>query len=208
MIRTYLVEDQTLLRQSLRAMLELDDEIVVVGDAPNAEQAVAELGAIAADVVLMDVRLPGMDGIAATRLLKESRPELAIVVLAFYRDEHVTSAIEAGASGYLLKTCTTSELLEAVRAAHAGHTPIDPSVVTEVVSELARMRRARRESLLTKRQIEVLRLIAGGHRHGAIAQILFVSERTVSREVRNIFDRLGVNDAPHAIAEAFRKGLL
>jgi DNA-binding NarL/FixJ family response regulator len=207
-IRTYLVEDQNLLRESLRAMLDGDDAIEVVGDAPDAEQAIAELDAIAADVVLMDIRLPGMNGLAATRLLKAKQPKLAVVVLTFYPDEHVTSAIDAGASGYVLKTCTAEDLFRAVRAAHAGLTYIDPAVVTEVVKELARSRKERRSSLLTERQIQILRLIAGGEGHRSISEILFVSERTVNREVRHIFDGLGVNDAAHAVARAYEKGIL
>ena len=207
-IRTYVVEDQTLLRQSMIAILDGDEGIEVVGSSPDAEQALADLDSTAADVVLMDIRLPGMNGIAATRLLKARHDDLAVVVVTFHRDEHVTSAIEAGASGYILKTCTVDDLLRAVRMAHEGLTPIDPSVVAEVVSELAAYRKASRDTLLTERQTEILRLIAGGHRVKAIAEMLFVGDRTVSREIRNIFDRLGGNDAPHAVAEAYKMGLL
>ena len=116
-IRVYLVEDQTLLRESVAAMLELEPEIKVVGAAERGEQAVSDIEALHVDVVLMDVNLPGLNRIEATRLLKERHRDLVVVALTYLQDEHVAAAIEAGASGYILKTCTADELVRAVRAA-------------------------------------------------------------------------------------------
>ena len=207
-IRVYLVEDQRLLRESLRTMLELEPEFEVVGEAGDAERALSELGTLNVDVVLMDIGLPGMNGIEATAHLKEKRGDVAVVVLTFLDDEHVAAAIEVGASGYILKSCTRQDLLEALRTAYRGQVPIDPAVAPELLRELAELRKAHRKSLLTPRQIEVLKLVAGGMRYKDIAGTLFVSESTVNREIRNIFDRLGVNDAAQAVSEAYRRRIL
>jgi DNA-binding NarL/FixJ family response regulator len=207
-IRVYLVEDQTLLRESVAAMLELEPEIEVVGTAERGEQAVSDIDALQVDVVLMDLGLPGMNGIETTRLLKERHPDLVVVALTFLQDEHVAAAIEAGASGYILKACTADELVRAVRAAHDGQLPMDPSLVRGLVHELAHLRRLRRDSILTERQVQVLKLVASGNRYRDVATALFISERTVIREMRIIYDSLGVNDAPHAVSEGYTRGLI
>ncbi len=207
-IRVYLVEDQALIRESLRAMLELEPGIEVVGEAAEGDWALQELETIDLDVVLMDIGLPGRDGIEITHLLRQKRPKLTVVMLTSYQDEYVTEAAEAGASGYILKSCTRQQLVEAIRAAYRGHVPIDPSLTGRLVRELAELKGVHRESLVTLRQTEILKLVASGTHYREIAGTLYVSETTVNREMRNIFDRLGVNDAAHAVSEAYKKGLI
>ena len=207
-IRIFLIEDQALIRMSLRIMLEQEPELDVVGEAANAERALQEMEALAADVVLVDIGLPCMNGIEFTRLLKEKHRHMAVVMLTSYDGDYVGAAIEAGASGYIIKTCSRKELSQAVRAAHRGQMSMDPALVSRLVRELAELRKAHSDSLLTPRQLQVLNLIASGKRHKEIADTLFVSESTVNREVRNIFDRLGVNDAAYAVSEAYKRRLI
>ena len=207
-IRVYLVEDQALLRESLRTMLGLEPDIQMVGEADRAEHALQELETRDVDVVLMDIRLPGMNGIEATRQLKEKHEKLAVVMLTAYEDEYVGEAIEAGATGYVLKSCTPQQLVQAVRAAYEGQATLDPSITGKLVHELAELRKAHRESLLTKRQGEILKLVADGINYKDIAARLFISVTTVNREMRDIFNRLGVKDAAQAVSEAYKRGIL
>ena len=207
-IRVYLVEDQTILRESLGESLSLDQAIEVMGSSRDAEHAIRELDALPVDVVLMDIELPGISGIEATRLLNEKHPDLAVVVLSFDEDEFVEAALEAGAASYLLKSCTRDELLKAIVSAAAGQSPLDSSLVSRLARNLAQLRSSRRDGLLTSRQTEVLKLIAGGMRYKDLSVTLFISPSTVNREVLSIFDRLGVNDAAQAVSEAHKRRLL
>lgn len=207
-IRVYLVEDQTLLRETLGTMLMTDPELEVVGSSADAEHALLELETLAVDAVLMDILLPGMGGIEATRLLKEQHADLAVVVLTSYQGEYFEAAIEAGATGYIMKSCQPEQLVQAVRLACQGHLLIDPSITRNLARELTQLRQAHRALLLTPRHVEILRLVARGRRYKEIATTLFTSERTVHREIRTIFDRLGVNDAAHAVSEAYKMGLI
>ncbi len=207
-IKVYIVEDQALIRESLKAMLDLEQDIEVSGEAASAEQALQELKTLDVDLVLMDIGLPGMDGIAAASALRERRPHLPVVMLTSYQDEHVAEALWAGASGYILKSITRRQLVEAIRAAHNSQIPIDPAAAANLFNNAATPTHARKDSLLTPRQLDILKLVADGNRYKDIGSRLFVSETTVNREMRNIFNRLGVNDATHAVAEAYRKRLL
>ena len=207
-IRVYLVDDEVLIRESLQVVLDLEPDIEVVGQASDGETVLNDPAARSADVVLMDVRLPGIDGIEATRRLKETVPGIAVVMLSSYDNEYVSAAFAAGASGYILKSYKRLHLVQAVRAASEGQMPIDPSVTGELVRELSNLRQAHRDSILTKRQMEILRLVALGSRYKEIARTLFVSESTINREMRKVYDGLGVKDAAHAVSEAWRRGFL
>lgn len=207
-IRVYLVEDEALLRESLHAVLELEPGIDVVGEAGDAELAIQEVETLEVDIVLMDVQLPGVDGIEATRLLKQRRPDLAVVMLSSYSDDYVGAAFDAGASGYILKSYKRQDLVQALRAARQGQVPIDPSLTGGLVRQLTELRKVHRGSELSPRQVEILRMVANGGRYKDIAGALFVSESTINREMRNIYDRLDVKDAPHAVSVACKKGLI
>jgi DNA-binding NarL/FixJ family response regulator len=189
-------------------MLMTDPELEVVGSSADAEHALLELETLAVDAVLMDILLPGMGGIEATRLLKEQHADLAVVVLTSYQGEYFEAAIEAGATGYIMKSCQPEQLVQAVRLACQGHLLIDPSITRNLARELTQLRQAHRALLLTPRHVEILRMVARGRRYKEIASTLFASERTVHREIRTIFDRLGVNDAAHAVSEAYKMGLI
>ena len=207
-IRVYLVDDEVLIRESLQVVLDLEPDIEVVGQAGDGETVLKDPAALSADVVLMDVRLPGIDGIEATRRLKETVPSIAVVMLSSYDNEYVGAALDAGASGYILKSYKRRRLVQAVRAASEGQMPIDPSLTADLVRELSNLRQAHRDSILTKRQMEILGLVALGSRYREIARTLFVSESTINREMRKVYDGLGVKDAAHAVSEACRRGLL
>ncbi len=207
-IRVYLVEDQALIRDSLRAMLQLEPGIEVVGDAAEAELALQTLETLDVHLVLMDIGLPDMNGIEATRALKRKRPDLPVVMLTALQDEYVTSAVEAGASGYILKSCTRQQLVDAIRVAFQGQVPIDPSLTGQLIHDLAELKKTQHESILSTRQVEILKMVSEGTRYAEIAIRLFISEATVNREMRNIFNRLGVNDAAHAVSEGYKKRLI
>ena len=207
-LRIYLVEDQAILRESLGAMLELETELEVVGETGDAEQALLELETLDVDVVLMDIRLPGMDGIEATRLLMQRHGAPKVLILTSSHDEYLGAAIEAGATGYCLKSCTRQQLAQAIEAVYQGQASIDQSLTGTLVRELAKLRKVHRASILTPRQLEILKLVANGWHYKEIASALFVNERTVQREIRSVFNRLDVNDAAHAVAEAYKQGII
>ena len=207
-IKVYLVEDQDLIRESLSTMLSLESDIEVVGVAADAETALEELEVMSPDVVLMDIRLPGMDGIEATTRIGEIDSDASVLILTSFGDEYIEAALDAGASGYILKSCNREQLVSAVKATHQGQLPIDPSVTTRLVRELSELRKGNSGSQLTPRQLEVLKLVSEGNRYKRIAENLYVSERTVHREMQAIFDRLGVSDAAHAVSEAYRQKII
>ena len=207
-IRVYLVEDQGLVRESLRALLELEPDIQVVNEATEAVQIIQKMEPPEVNVVLMDIGLLGIDGIRATRLLKEKHPEVAVIMLTSFQDEYLAESLEAGASGYILKSSSSQQLVQAVRAANNGEAPIDPSLSAKLVRELAELRRSHSDSLLTPRQVEIMKKVADGFRYAEIAEELFISETTVNREMRNIYNRLGAIDAANAVSEAYRRSLL
>ena len=156
----------------------------------------------------MDIRLPGIDGIEATRQLMIKYPHLKVIMLSAYGSEHLAQAIEAGATGYILKTATPSELVHAVLQASSGQSPIDPDLTAGLVSQFAKASRIARHQGLSSRQREILRLVADGMSSREIAATLAISDATFKREMKNIFNYLGVDDRAHAVAEAFKRHLL
>lgn len=189
-------------------MLELHEDMQVVGEAANGEDAIAQAKLLAPDVVLMDIKMPGMDGIVATLQLKEKMPDTNVIMLTLYDSEYVLQAIEAGASGYILKDATREQLIQAIHDAYRGYSPLAPSISREVVTELANLSRANRDSLLTERQREILRLSAAGLVRREVAAKLYVSEATVKKELSHIFDKLGVIDQAQAISEAMKRRII
>ena len=195
-IRVYLVHDEALIRESLQVVLDLEPEIKVIGQATDAEGALSDLAARSADVLLMNVRSPGTDGLNDTRRLKETVPNAAIIMLSSYNGAHVGAALEAGASGYVPKSCTRS------------HLAVDPSLTRGALRELSNLRNSHRQVQLTQRQLDILGLVAKGNHYSEIARTLFVSESTINCEMRRLYDGLGAKDAAHAVSEAWRRGLL
>ena len=207
-IRVLIVDDHPVVREGLRRMLELEEGIHVVGEASSGEEAIAKAVSFAPDVITMDLKMPGMDGITTTSEIKQRLPEANILMLTLYAEDFVKEAIEAGASGYLLKDSDCEQIIKAVHQVYEGLSPFAPSLARELVTEFAMLSRNNRSSILTKRQKEVLTLIAEGMGGREIGSRLFISASTVKREIRHIFDKLGVNDRSHAVAEAMKKKLI
>jgi DNA-binding NarL/FixJ family response regulator len=193
MIRVLLVDDHQLVRAGLSSLLAATDDVSVVGEASDGRDAVAFVRQSDVDVVLMDLSMPVLDGVAATRQVLEIKPDTRVVVLSSFSDQsRVRDAIAAGAVGYVLKDCGPDELVSAVRSAAAGHAPLDPRVAGALLP------RADRGELLTSRETEVLRLASKGMANKQIARALGITERTVKVHLGNVFRRIGVSDRTSA----------
>jgi len=212
-IRVMIAEDDSLLRNTLSELLRMDPALALVSAVPNGEQAVAEAHVLRPDVVLMDIQMPRLDGISATRKLRESLPDVQVVILTkFGDDENVFSAIKAGAIGYVLKDAGLDEIRNAVKSAHQGEGAMSPALVARVLGEFNRVNKAASETRqvfqeLSRREVEVLECIASGMRNAAIADKLCLSEKTVKTHVTAIFKKLQVNDRTEAALLAHKKGL-
>ena len=214
-IRLLLVDDQRLMRDGLRTLLELEGDLVVVGEAENGEEALTLYEKRQPDVVLMDVRMPVMDGVEATRRLRQRWPDARVIILTtFDDDEYVFEGLRAGARGYLLKAVSGEELAGAIRTVAAGGALIDPSVTRKVVAEFARLGQTRRSGPtklvepLSEREEEVLRFIANGYTNKEIAGRLFLAEGTVKNYVSSILGKIGARDRTQAALKARELGLL
>jgi DNA-binding NarL/FixJ family response regulator len=204
MIRVLLVDDQSIIRQGLRALLELESDLHIVGEAENGQVALQQVELLHPDVVLMDVRMPIMDGVAATHFLRQNFPAIKILVLTtFDDDEYVAEALRLGAVGYLLKDTPSEELANAIRAVDKGYSQFGPGIVQKVMARLPD-REVTSPKLplgfaeLTPRERDVLKLIATGASNREIAQQLFISEGTVKNHVTNVLSRLGLRDRTQA----------
>ncbi|CRK61331.1 Two component transcriptional regulator, LuxR family [Alloactinosynnema sp. L-07] len=204
MITVLLVDDHPVVRAGLRGMLEAEPDLTVVGEAGNGDEAVTVARALRPQVILMDLRMPGLDGVGATeRIVAESIS--AVVVLTTYEtDSDILRAVEAGASGYMLKDASRSELAGAVRAASRGETVLAPSVA----GKLMRSVRTPAKLGLSARETDVLRLVAQGRTNAEIGRALHISEATVKTHLVRSFDKLGVSDRTAAVTTAMAKGLL
>ena len=207
-VPVFLVDDHPVVREGIRRLLEMDERVVVVGEAGNATEALSLVPSTSAKVVLMDVRLPGMDGIEATRRLKVLDPELRIIILSSFGERYLIPCIEAGAFGYILKTATQPEMVSAVIRAAEGQSPIDPALAKLLFNRPGQTSRRYGPPGLSQRQQEILRMVADGVPSKGIAAKLSVSDATLTRELRRVFDLLGVDDRAHAIAEAYKRHLL
>ena len=214
-IRVLLVDDQKLMREGLRVLLEMEPDLEVAGEAEDGEAALAAYAEQQPDVVLMDVRMPGMDGVEATRRLRERWPDARVIILTtFDDDEYVFEGLRAGALGYLLKDVSGHELAEAVRTVVAGGALIEPSVARKVVAEFARLAPPSRPpdaglpEPLTEREKEILRLLAQGLTNREIALRLHLAEGTVKNYVTSILGKLGARDRTQAALRARELGLL
>ena len=208
MIRVLIADDHAVVRQGLRSFLELQDEIEVVGEAGDGEEAVAEAERLEPDVALMDLVMPRLGGEEAIRRIATVSPATRVVVLtSFVDDEKLFPAVRAGAAGYLLKDVQPRELVRAIRAADAGETILHPAVAARLVEEVASRPDPAPRAPLTEREQEVLALIARGKANKLIALELGVAERTVKAHVSNILGKLGVSDRTQAALWAVREGL-
>jgi DNA-binding NarL/FixJ family response regulator len=202
-IKILVVDDQSLIRQGLKALLELDPELIVIGEAENGQIAIQLAQELHPDVILMDIRMPLMDGVAATQEILQKLPQTKVLVLTtFDDDEYVQAAIARGAMGYLLKDTPSEELAVAIHAVHKGYTQLGPGIVKKLLvkSPLPPAKPLPPPVLqeLTPRELEILHLIASGANNREIAQQLFISEGTVKNHVTNILNRLNLRDRTQA----------
>jgi DNA-binding NarL/FixJ family response regulator len=214
MIRVVIADDQALLRGGFRMILESQKDIEVVGEAADGREALEQARALEPDVVLMDIRMPELDGLEATRQLVDADGAPRILILTtFDLDEYVYEAMKAGASGFLLKEVRPEQLADAVRVVAAGETLVSPAITRRLVEEFVRRRPPgsgppTAVSELTERELEVLKLVARGLSNGEIAAELFVSEATVKTHVTHVLTKLGLRDRVQAVVLAYESGLV
>ena len=217
-VRVLLADDDALMRAGLAVVLDNSAGIDVVGEAPDGIRAVEMCRTLTPDVVLMDVRMPGIDGIEATRrVVAAGLPTKVLVLTTFRHDEYVWGALRAGASGFLLKRASPERLVDAVHTVAAGETLLDPAVTRDLVehfvlhaggSDVGTSGEERRVAALTQREVQVLRLIAQGLSNEEIAALLFIAESTAKTHVKRILAKVGARDRAQAVVLAYRSGLM
>lgn len=210
-ITVLIVDDHKVVRQGVRAFMDTQPDLIVVGEAETGEAAIELAREHAPDVVIVDLVMPGMDGVEVTRRVKQTSPRTQVIVLtSYHQDEHIFPAIRAGALSYLLKDVGPSELADAVRKAAAGEAVLHPRVAARVVQELhgARQDAPNPFTELSDREMEVLRLIADGLNNADIAEKLVISEKTVKSHVSNILNKLHLADRTQAAVYAWREGVV
>jgi DNA-binding NarL/FixJ family response regulator len=216
-IRIILVDDHAMLRQGTAELIRRDPDIEVVGEAEDGQQAVELASRLRPDIVVMDVRMPVLSGIEATRQIRETLPEVQVLVLTAHDDDqYIFSLLHAGASGYLLKSAPVSELVKAIHLVQAGESPLHPSIARKVVVRMSAEGTGSLETVdpsskvegLTLRELEVLQLLVQGMNNRAIAESLFISDRTVQAHLTSIFAKLQVSSRLEAVLTAIRCGWL
>jgi DNA-binding NarL/FixJ family response regulator len=211
-ISILIADDHTVLRRGLAQILGAEPDMTVVGQAANGQEAIKKALALRPDVILMDINMPGMDGVEATRRITAHLPKIGLIVLTMYRqDRYVFEAIKAGARGYLLKNIDIEELLQAIRTVAQGETLINPNLASKVLDEFSRLRSARSHGEfadLTDREMEILRLVAVGIPNQQIAEELHLTEKTVRNRLTVIFEKLHINNRTQAALVALREGLV
>ena len=206
-VRILLVDDHQVVREGLRRMLELEADFKVVGEAGDAGEVLAQVESLSPEVILMDIKMPGVDGIELTRQIRQKHPSCNIIMLTLY-DEYLPQAIEAGATGYLLKDIKREELVRAIRSVQQGRSPINLSLSQDRLTELVAPTESQQQSHLSERELAVLKLIANGLTTKKTANQLFLSEASVKRSVRSIFYKLGVHNRSEAVSEAHKRKLI
>lgn len=207
-IKVLLVDDHPMIREGMKRLLEGEGEFEVVGGVESVEEALVELGRSLAEIVVMDIQLPGVNGVEGTRLMKASYPDVKVVIVSAYGEDYLVPSIEAGADGYLLKTLPPGELVKSMHQVALGQPAVDANLTRHLMDRATVGKGSEKEGMPTERQQEVLKLVADGLSSKELASRLFISQTTLKREFRNIFNLLGVNDRVHAIAEAYRRSLI
>ncbi|MBM4466801.1 MAG: response regulator transcription factor [Chloroflexi bacterium] len=210
-MRVLLADDHAIFRKGLREILDKESDMTVVGEAQDGVEAVSKAEELAPDVILMDLKMPRLDGIGATRLITERDPEARIIILTMYlEEEYVSEASKAGVRGYILKGADLETMLEAIRAVHRGEVRIDPAMASKVLVKLCQEAEDTQERIisLTEREKEILSFVVKGDTNSQIAQRLLLSERTVDNHISAILRKLGVRNRTQAAVYAVRGGLL
>ncbi|MCH8088010.1 MAG: response regulator transcription factor [Chloroflexi bacterium] len=206
--RVFLVDDHPLIREVLARKLVDRADIEIVGEFGGAEDALAQMKRLSPDVVVMDISLPGMDGVEATRQIKTTHPATKVIILSAYGVEFLTPSIRAGADGFLLKTSPMDELIGGMVKVIQGEALVDPSLTRHLMEQVSAAALNNPPLGLSPRQRALLKMVAEGRSSRDMASLLFISEATLKREFRHIFDAFGVNDRAHAVAEAYRRKLI
>jgi NarL family two-component system response regulator LiaR len=211
-IRVILVDDHTMFREGLRAIINDENDMTIVGEARDGLEALQKVDELHPDVVLMDINMPRLDGVQAARQLSAQHPQVRTIILTMYNeDKYVFESIRAGVRSYLLKDAPVQRLIETIRAVYRGEAVIDSSVTSKVLGQFRQLTQGQRGkdfSLLNKRELEILRLVAQGATNGAIAGKLFLSESTVKHLVSEIIQKLHVNNRAEAVAYVMKEGLI
>lgn len=210
-IRVLLADDHAVLRAGIRALLDMQHDIEVIGEAGDGQQAIERVRALQPDIILMDIGMPGLDGMAATRQIKETFPQTRILILTQHENkEYVLPALKIGASGYVLKRAEGDELITAIRAVHAGGTFLDPAVAGVLADDARREPGAPSDPFdaLTEREREVLTLLAQGKTYQQIAEILFISPKTVDYHRTNLMRKLSLDNRTELTRYALQRGLV
>lgn len=216
--RLAIVDDHKLARDGLRDMLADEPDIDVVGEAANGQEALGLCSRLHPDLLLMDLRMPGMDGLTATQKIKQRYPEISVLVITMHENpDHLIEALKAGAAGYVLKDSSQMEIITAVRQVRAGESPLDARLAARLIRRIAAetserrgssSRESARAGLLTPREMEVLALMKLGHTNPQIADELAISARTAKNHVEHIMGKLGVSDRTQAVVRALEEGIL
>ena len=209
-IKVVLADDHTLVRQGLRQYLEMDEDIKVVGEASSGQEVLTQIQSKQPDVLVLDLRMPGMDGLEVARRVQEGFPDVGVMMLSAYDyRQFVVEAVRAGARGYVLKSMDAEQLVQAVHLVATGNMVFDPQVVVALAEELSRAKeREQKGDILTSREIEVLQLLAFGHSNKDIAERMEISAETVKTHLEHIFRKLGTSDRTAAVAEALRRRVI
>jgi DNA-binding NarL/FixJ family response regulator len=209
-IKVLIADDHAMVREGLSTALQTTSTIRVVGMAANGREAIEKVKTLKPNVVLMDIKMPNMDGLKACRLIKKSSPEIQVIMLTVHDDEtHVIDAITAGASGYILKSLSVNELIRAIKLASEGKAMLHPSATKQLMAEFKRLTDNGGGGFnLSDRELQVLQLLAYGHTNKEIATELTISQQTVKSHVIHIFQKLGACDRTEAVAIALRRGIV
>ncbi len=209
-IKILIADDHPVVREGLSAMLRKEQDIQVVGEAENGAEAIDKARELRPDIILMDLRMPEVDGVEAMRQISALNPDIKFIVLTTYdNDEYIFKGIEAGARAYLLKDAPREDLFKAIRAVQKGESLIEPAIAGKVLDRFAELsRQAQGVEALSERELEVLKLVAKGAANKEIAAELTITESTVKTHIQTIFQKLGVSDRTEAVTEAIKKGII
>jgi DNA-binding NarL/FixJ family response regulator len=212
-IRVLLADDHLILREGIRSLLEKVPDIEMIGEADDGNDAIAKVEQLLPDVVLMDITMPGLNGLEATQKIKREHPSIKVLILTMHEtDQYLSEMLEAGASGYVVKTTTSSELISAIRAVHQGDVHLYPSIARMLVEDYLQKVKTGEEQAsydgLTPREREILMYIAEDKQNKEIAELLGISVRTVQAHRANLMDKLGAHDRTELVKYAIRKGII
>ncbi|MDD4802553.1 MAG: response regulator transcription factor [Syntrophomonas sp.] len=208
MIRILIADDHTMVREGLRKLLQTDESIEIIAEVGDGQGAINVARKEKPDVILMDINMPGTNGLVATQIIKKEMPAIKIIAITIYEDEEVVEMVKAGVSAYILKDVAGSELISTIHKVMAGEVVIHPRVAKRLIKELVRSENTKNDIKLTRREKDVLTLLVKGSSNKNIAEIMFISEKTVKNHLTSIFRKLGVKDRTQAAVYALKTNIV